>query len=53
MSVTVRRFLPGRVGPKKKRRNDVSCGKFGIDATPKHTKNNRASESLRKVRKNT
>ena len=32
---TVRRFLHGWVGMKRKRRNDVSCGNFGVDATPK------------------
>ena len=31
VSATVRRFLPGWVGLKKKRRNDVSDGNFGTD----------------------
>ena len=35
VSAAVRRFLPGWVGLKKKRRNDISRGNFGMDATPK------------------
>ena len=35
VSATVQRFLPGWVGLKKKRQNDVSRGNFGTDATPK------------------
>ena len=35
LKTTAQRFLTGWVGLKKKRRNDVSQGNFGMDATPK------------------
>ena len=38
VSATVRLFLPGWVDLKKKRRNYVSRGNFGMDATPKAIK---------------
>ena len=35
VSATVRRFLAGWKGLKKKHRNDVSRSNFGTDATPR------------------
>ena len=46
LSATVQRFLPGWVGPKK-RGNNASRGKFGIDATPNTRKESKISTNDR------